>query len=198
MEVMAAYEQVKVIEAEKRALLESASKEAEELKKLQSEIKCVEIDLLGQLEAFDKQILDNRRKKHHWEKELARLREVEEECDYDLDDDEQPEKTENDVVDMEVDGDQDAEEGDKEEGDESAEDMDESKSSSPLSLSHSVLEKYDIEEIKETISTLENERNMLAKNANMGAIAEYRKKEADYLSRCVVLFRPGNGELIGV
>jgi structural maintenance of chromosome 4 len=46
-----------------------------------------------------------------------------------------------------------------------------------------VLERYDREELKDTINTLQNERNVLAKNANMGAIAEYRKKEADYLAR---------------
>jgi structural maintenance of chromosome 4 len=60
-----------------------------------------------------------------------------------------------------------------------------SKYFSLLSLSHSVLEKYDPEDIKETIGTLEAERNLLAKNANMGAITEYRKKETDYLSRYV-------------
>ena len=37
--------------------------------------------------------------------------------------------------------------------------------------------------LKTDIDTLESERNSLAKNANMGAIAEYRKKEADYLAR---------------
>jgi len=54
-------------------------------------------------------------------------------------------------------------------------------------FSHAALEKYDLEELKGTMSTLQNERNILAKNANMGAIAEYRKKEADYLSRVAEL-----------
>jgi structural maintenance of chromosome 4 len=40
-----------------------------------------------------------------------------------------------------------------------------------------------MESIKNDISVLEKERDSLSKNANMGAIAEYRKKEADYLSR---------------
>ena len=45
------------------------------------------------------------------------------------------------------------------------------------------LEQYSTESIKNDIAVLEKERDALAKNANMGAIAEYRKKEADYLSR---------------
>jgi len=61
------------------------------------------------------------------------------------------------------------------------------KSSSKSAMPYSSLEKYDIEELKETIDTLQNERSLLAKNANMGAIAEYRKKEADYLSRVAEL-----------
>jgi structural maintenance of chromosome 4 len=50
-------------------------------------------------------------------------------------------------------------------------------------ISDSVLDKYDKSSLKNEIATLESERNNMAKNANMGAIAEYRKKEADYLSR---------------
>ena len=45
------------------------------------------------------------------------------------------------------------------------------------------LEQYDISEVKDDIDTLEVEREKMAKNANMTAIAEYRKKEADYLAR---------------
>jgi structural maintenance of chromosome 4 len=40
-----------------------------------------------------------------------------------------------------------------------------------------------MESVKNDIAILEKERDTLAKNANMGAIAEYKKKEADYLSR---------------
>lgn len=50
-------------------------------------------------------------------------------------------------------------------------------------LANASLEQYSVDSIKNDISILEKERDTLAKNANMGAIAEYRKKEADYLSR---------------
>jgi structural maintenance of chromosome 4 len=45
------------------------------------------------------------------------------------------------------------------------------------------LKQYDKRQVKEEISMLESERNAIAKNANMGAIAEYRKKETEYLAR---------------
>jgi structural maintenance of chromosome 4 len=45
------------------------------------------------------------------------------------------------------------------------------------------LKQYQKDEIKETIKVLEQERDILSKNSNMGAIAEYRKKEQEYLAR---------------
>lgn len=46
-----------------------------------------------------------------------------------------------------------------------------------------LLSKYDKSDLKNSIEVLERERDTLAKNANMSAIAEYRKKEADYFAR---------------
>jgi structural maintenance of chromosome 4 len=60
--------------------------------------------------------------------------------------------------------------------------MSTNKSSLPK-LADSSLEQYSMESVKNDIAILEKERDTLAKNANMGAIAEYKKKEADYLSR---------------
>lgn len=163
--VMQAYEKVKVIEGEKRSALDSASKEAEELKESQAKSKCVEIDLLGQIDAFEKQTSENRKRKLHWEKEIARLRKLEEESEHDVEEENTYENNES----MDIEMGQDAEGA--------------SRGQNEMPLSNSVLERFDPEEVKESIATLENERNMLAKNANMGAIAEYRKKEADYLAR---------------
>ena len=177
-EVMEAYEQVKLVEAEKRKELESASNEVEELKKSQSEIKCLEIDLLGQMEALEKQFSELERKKDHWERELSKLRAAEDEFDIDEEEAEIPPAT--------TDGDD--------------EHMDDAETPTEIPDGHSTigendlssalpsftlqaLEKYSIEEIKDSIDVLQTERDTLAKNANMGAIAEYRKKEADYLSR---------------
>jgi structural maintenance of chromosome 4 len=179
--VMQAYENVKVVEAEKRSALDSASKEAEELKESQAKVKCVEIDLIGQIDAFDKQISENRKKKNHWEKEIGRLQKVEDECEYELDEEPSGEEPE----DMDVDG-----EGEEEKND-TSENEGVPQNPNNMPLSHAVLDKYDPEDVKEAIATLENERNMLAKNANMGAIAEYRKKESDYLARYVSFYGTG-------
>merc|ERR1712127_578590 len=56
-------------------------------------------------------------------------------------------------------------------------------SSSLPKLAHASLEQYSSDSIKNDVSVLEKERDSLAKNANMASIAEYRKKEADYLLR---------------
>ena len=83
--------------------------------------------------------------------------------------------------------DEDNEEDDKGENDEhvnkKADDRPKSNSSSLPKLADASLDQYGIESIKSDISVLEKERDSIAKNANMGAIAEFRKKEADYLSR---------------
>ena len=191
LKVMQAYEEVKAVEAEKRLALEEVMKECEELKKSTSEIKCIEIDLLGKVEAFDKQIGECEKRMNQYKQEISKLRSAETEDDgFDDSDDESEDETEKkeDVVDY---GESDVE-------------MDEARASTPsvsepkgttsksggrsslATLSFASLEQYDIEEVKNDISTLERERSTLAKNANMGAIAEYRKKEADYLSRCVL------------
>lgn len=182
-EVMAAYEQVKKVEEQKRVALELATKEAEDLNKSQSEVRCLEIDLLGQLEAFEKHISEHQKKKNHWEKEIKRLHEIEDETDYNEDDPSDENICESKAI-GDAKGEATGSDGDDamETDDMESEDVGENETKS-TTLAYSVLERYDPAEIKETISTLESERNVLAKNANMGAITEYRKKEADYLSR---------------
>jgi structural maintenance of chromosome 4 len=195
LHVLQSYEKVKEVEAEKKDALDAVTKECEVLKKAQSEVKCVEIELLGHIEAFDKQIVDCKKKMQHWTKELSKLRAVAEEDDDDLDlsdDEEEEEDTGSDAPSPETlegaDGDttmEDALAGDSDIApEEPAQKL--SKTSLPK-LSFAVLEKYEKDVIKDEIEVLETERNTIAKNANMGAIAEYRKKEADYLIRYVTL-----------
>jgi structural maintenance of chromosome 4 len=187
--VIQAYEEVKEIEEKKRVALEGATKEAEELKQSQSEIQFIEIDLVGQLDALKKQISECRKKKTHWENEISSLRETEDEYEIDDEDDEEEEEDDNSRRDSssqpentEMTDAQEDSSSDNDGNDETASATKVKPSSTPL-FSHAALEKYDIEDLKGTISMLQNERSNLAKNANMGAIAEYRKKEADYLSR---------------
>ena len=202
-EVMEAYEQVKKDEAEKRQALSLVSKECDQLKQAQQKLKCAEVELIAKIETLDKQIKDSEKKVIHWTKEIEQLCRVEkqEEVDYDFSDDEDEDEDEGGNQKMS----DKAKESDVEEDDamdennvESIENcpdtkdpkdgedakVEKSKSTSSLpKLADSSLEQYNMESIKNDISVLEKERDSLAKNANMGAIAEYRKKEADYLSR---------------
>ncbi|KAL7542434.1 hypothetical protein ACHAXR_011785 [Thalassiosira sp. AJA248-18] len=201
-EVKAAYDEVRKEEAEKRKALETVSKECEKLRSAQQKLKCAEVELNAKIETLDKAIKDSERKTNHWRKEIEQLRRVEkqEEIDYDFSDDEEDEEEEDGDVKMQ----EEAKEIDVEEDDamdESKEDVDVNDdeeepnkdeaakakstmgSSSLPKLPDSSLTQYSMDSVKNDISVLEKERDTLAKNANMGAIVEYRKKESDYLSR---------------
>mmetsp|Transcript_4034 Transcript_4034/g.9112 ORF Transcript_4034/g.9112 Transcript_4034/m.9112 type:complete len:1378 (-) Transcript_4034:141-4274(-) len=202
-EVMEAYEQVKKDEAIKRKALEGVSKECEKLKQAQQKLKCVEVELNAKIETLDKQIKDSERKVNHWRKEIEQLRRVEkqEEIDYDFSDDEEEDEDGDEKMQDEAGKESDVDEEEDDVMDQSIEEMDENVeeeevkedeapqikktacSSSLPKLADASLEQYNTDSIKNDISVLEKERDTLAKNANMGAIAEYRKKEADYLSR---------------
>lgn len=174
-EVMQAYEKVKVIEEEKRTKLEEASQECEELKKALSSAKCVEVDLAGQMDALKKQYRECMSKKQHWEQELSKLQKAAEEDDYFLpgEEDEKEDEENTDASDEEMVDCDEAKENDR-------------GTTAEVSLPQydpEILDRHGKEMIKERIQVLESERTDIAKNANMGAIAEYRKKEADYLSK---------------
>ncbi|CAJ1935399.1 unnamed protein product [Cylindrotheca closterium] len=185
-QVMTAYEQVKVVEEKKRLALEKVSKEVEDLKASQSEVRCVEIDLLGQLDALEKQCSENKKKKRRWHKEIEKLRKVEKENEV-----EEDEEVEDEVEKIKQNSEDQAESGGAMDVDEEKDDGTDDEATNESStagesesmLSHSVLEQYKVSEVEEAIETLRNERSTLARNANMGAITEYKKKEADYLSR---------------
>jgi|AntRauTorckE5430_2_1112549.scaffolds.fasta_scaffold08700_2 hypothetical protein len=55
----------------------------------------------------------------------------------------------------------------------------------PCIFNNSALEQYDVAELKVDTNTLEHERDFMATDTNVTAIAEYRKKETDYLARHV-------------
>jgi len=199
-EVKDAYEQVKEEEAIKRKELEGVAQECEKLKSAQQKLKCVEVELSAKIEALEKTIKDSERKSNHWRKEAGQLRKIErqEEIDYDFSDDEDEDDDDDAKVTTEKgtansDAEDDAMDEDNGEDYNGQEDGDENKkadvgpksnsSSSLPKLADASLEQYCIESIKGDISILEKERDSIAKNANMGAIAEFRKKESDYLSR---------------
>jgi len=158
LEVMTAYEQAKTVELQKRGSLDSVSTELEHLKKSRTEIRCKEVELLGQLEAIDKQISESTKKLKHWDNEISSLRKLEDGSEF--------------IEESTLSGD-------------CGEEEEESLPSLKFlgALPPEILEKHNPDKIKETIAVLQSERNLLAKNTNMGAIAEYRKKEKDYFLR---------------
>jgi structural maintenance of chromosome 4 len=188
--VMQAYEQVQTFEREKKHALEAVLKETEGLRKSQAEIKCTEVEITAKIESCAKSINDNEKRLKHWVRELKQLRKAEKhDEDYDMTDDEDE--------DDDIKGDEVVESGsaEKADGDVAMEDVSENlaeqtkscqKESSLPTYNESALGQYDVTEVKDDITTLEKERDCMSKNANMTAIAEYRKKEADYLTRYVV------------
>lgn len=187
-EVMQAYEQVKAIEAEKKQALGSVSKETEELRMTQALIKCSEVEIVAKLDTCEKAILDNEKRVRHYEREIKQLRKAEkQDDDYDLSDDEEEDEVQPEANDDETDSKHDGTDVEMEdvsdEGAEKPKDRAHEKESSLPIFPDGALNQYDREEVKQDILTLENERDTIAKNANMAAIAEYRKKEEDYLAR---------------
>lgn len=191
-EVMQAYEKVKEVEASKREALEAVSKECEELRKCQAKVKFVEIELLGKVETYEKQIGECTKRCKHWENEILKLREAaEEDDDYnDSDDEAEEEDNPSKENDMSCEGDdvemKEADNAPTESTNSESEKTASGRVSLP-SLPHASLEQYRTDELKNDIGVLEEEHKTLGKNANMGAITEYRKKQADYLARVLEL-----------
>jgi len=184
---MKAFEQVKGFEKEKKQALESVLKETEDLRKTQAAIKCTEVEFLARIDSCIKTTNENEKKLKHWERELKQLRNAEKQDeDYEMSEDEDGE-LENTVKLATA-------EEDKADGNIEMEVVStnltdketryQKESSLPV-YNNTALEQYDVAEVKVDIDTLEHERDSMAKNANMTAIAEYRKKEADYLARYV-------------
>jgi structural maintenance of chromosome 4 len=184
-EVKQKFEEVKSLEANKRRSFEEISQEVEELQKSQSKLKGSEIEAMGKVEALVKQLKDLEKKQQHWELEIEKLHAIEEdEDDCDASDNESETGDENNVDDTDASRE---EENDIEMEDTKVTEGDETKPKPKFTglprFPSQALEQYREEDIKKQIAILESEKAVLAKNANMGAIQEYRKKEADYLSR---------------
>lgn len=188
--VMEEFDKAKTAEAEAREALEVASKECDDLKKSQADVKFIEVELVGKIDDLIKQIKESEQKKKKWEDDLIKLRvDAENDGDFDLSDDEGEEDESDDASDHSLKKNDDTEM-------EEVHSVVALRDSTPSSrrpkwalpaYSHKSLEKYDKDEMLNEINVLEAERNTIAKNANMGAIVEYRKKEADYLLRYVRL-----------
>jgi chromosome segregation ATPase len=173
--VMQAFEEVKEIESEKKKALKEVSTECDALKKSQTQIKCKEVDISAKLESCEKSVSDNANRMKHWDNERNKiLRAEEDDDDYDS---EESDGEENDEEKRAID--EEMKDVDDTDGDEKPK----KKECLLPTLPHNALEQYSQEEVKQDILRLDKERQEMAKNANMAAIEEYRKKEGDYLSR---------------
>lgn len=189
IKVVQEFERVKMVEAEAREELDKATAEVDKLKQSQNKAKLIEVELIAKIEGYKKTLKELNHKSNKWESELDKLRAAAAEDDeFDFSDDEDDEDSESsskgsDDVEMEEPEVSPNETTTKEPNKESP--ISSSKNGLPV-FSPEALEQYDKEQIANDIGILETERNTIAKNANMGAIAEYRKKEEAYLSRYVV------------
>jgi structural maintenance of chromosome 4 len=204
LRVQEAFERVKELEAAANRKMNEASNECEALKSSLSNAKYVEVELLAALEDLDKSIGQAEAKKLKWSGDLEKLvAAAKEDFDEWADDSDESDDSDDDKTVGEEGGSKDNDasmtEGDEDDAEAMGIDADgpaaaaSTKSAKTGKVRKPVLSIYDSDElngfdkdnIKHEIAVLEGERNKIAKNANMGAIAEYRKKEADYLARCV-------------
>ncbi|GKY99335.1 hypothetical protein MPSEU_000888500 [Mayamaea pseudoterrestris] len=203
--VLKQYEAVMALEKEQRQELDSIQEEIEVLQKSLSDAKSVELEFFAKIDDRKKQATECEKRLKHWTKSIENLRSAaqEDDEDDDLSDDEGDdddivsEKVSKDAMDV----DEEVQCSTKDDSGGSAMDNlfdadaevlgptempDQPKSKTKNSLptfSHAALEKYSKRKIKDDIEILTAEKSAMAKNANMGAIAEYKKKETDYLAR---------------
>lgn len=136
---------------------------------------------MAKMEINERGINDYEKRNRHYNDEISKFVRAEEEHDgeFDVSDGEEEEEEEEEQggnTSMEDD------DNDETEKDNKTETTKYHKSSSVLrTLPSTALVQYDAEEMKQKIKLLEEEKKIMAKNANMAAIAEYRKKESDYL-----------------
>ena len=178
------YERAKQLEEEKSSTIRDIEKQCEGIKKQASKIKCAEVDLIAKMDTLKRQIHDYERKIDRWEDDIRGLHQMEEECDeFDFSDDESDDDDDNhqDHVDEEMGRNDNSHDTNVDKPDKAT--KADSKTKPLPTLSPSKLLQYNKDDAKQTIATLLQERDAIAKNANMAAIQEYRKKEADYLSR---------------
>ena len=188
-DVNEAYENVKSIEEDIRKSIRAIEKEYEEVKKTHSKLQCVEIETAGQIDNVLRQIKDLDKRTKHWKGELRRLK-VAEENDKEYISDDEDEDDDNDDFDDEDNNEKEADDVDAKGNEEETDNVERKEKNRKIqkieslpTFSNDALEQYDKEEVKYCIQNLELEYKKLAKDTNMAAIAEYRKKEADYLVR---------------
>jgi structural maintenance of chromosome 4 len=180
----------------------AAAKELDALQKEVAKIAAVEVDIVNQADEYSEVLKDNQRKEMHWREKVQELQEAhltdfkewgalssQEGEDADTDagkgegetakkkatDEERAAAAEGAVATPKT-------QGSKKIG------ADTAAAPEPLkSFTAEQLAQYDIEDLKYEIALLEEARDQLSSSVNMTAIAEYKKKQAEYLGRFVEL-----------
>jgi structural maintenance of chromosome 4 len=201
LEVTLAYEKTQTLLKGKEEELEVISTEFETLKKNVQKVATVEVEIQGQLEEYRRVIAQNEHKSKHWGAKLNEVREAYPSFVVDGDDEEEEEQE-----DKMEEGEKEEGEGAKaEEGEEAAEDapdgaeVDGAEADAEASNSEETQKKakrgplpdfdekelaeFSKEDLEYEITMLEQERDTLKGEVNMGAIAHFRKKEKEYAER---------------
>merc|ERR1712151_714079 len=157
-----------------------------DVKKTFSKLQCVEVETAGQMDNVIRQVKDMEKRTKHWKKELQRLKIAEENDKEYISDDEEDDDNNEGEGGSNIDPNNQSHQNQMaiESPKQTKESVKKfSKIDSLPTFSDEALQQYDKQEVKLCIENLEIEYKNLAKNTNMAAIAEYRKKEADYLVR---------------
>ncbi|CAH0473110.1 unnamed protein product [Peronospora belbahrii] len=166
------------------------------LKKEYDEMASAEVDLSNSLEDCEKMLEENAKKETYWKAKLTSLHSafiVEQEQNAGVFEDEKDlparkrqKKTKS--ADRDEAMDEQKEEGRDNEDSDEEEDANFDVTLEKLPMLEAVaLSRYSKEEMKYEISVLEQQRDELKANVNMGALAEYKQKEAEHKARLVEL-----------
>lgn len=212
-EAMEVVQKCETIEKEVKKKEESLRKEEKKyhkLKKQYDEMRSGEVDLQNSIEDCEKMLEENTKKETYWSSKLTSLHAsylLEQEQNAGVFDDEPrapsrkekkakkkaQEKPVDEDVEMEdaENADEESKENDDDEEVDGAEDMEEDGDEEvdfihmeklPM-LDDKALARYNKEEMKYEISVIEQQRDELKANVNMGALMEYKEKEVEYRSR---------------
>ncbi|KAG6579734.1 structural maintenance of chromosomes protein [Phytophthora cinnamomi] len=168
------------------------------LKKEYDEMASAEVDLANSLEDCEKMLEENGKKETYWKTKLSSLHSAfitEQEQNAGVFEDERdlPARKRQ-KKNKSADGDEDMVEERKEEDDDEGEESEEEEDVNldvtleklPM-LDAVALSRYSKEEMKYEISVLEQQRDELKANVNMGALTEYKQKEEEYKARVLEL-----------
>jgi structural maintenance of chromosome 4 len=183
LKVMESYENAQKAQEPKYEELETMKAEYDELKKMVVQVRTVEVDIQNQLEDYSKILKDNEGKRDHWAAKLREVRKAiaEDEMQQYMAESE-GNKTQSDDT-AEKDGDENGSIDDNEENDSKDDESKLDILNLPDIDAETLLARFDKKDLKNDMIILEDERDRLKGNVNMGSISEFRRKEQECNTR---------------